>query len=143
MRSGAKVDDAATFIRDLVPGYSFMASVLFEEPDPKRQSELMEGVHAAKEKELHAALWLEDPTGDEVAEAYSSGGPHAGDFLLPPLPGTSGDKVMMMPEDEFVAALRARQRDRPQGHRAHRHLPGLRRVPQLARPVQARARPHG
>ena len=35
-----------------MPGYSFMASVLFEEPDPKRQSELMEGVHAAKEKEL-------------------------------------------------------------------------------------------
>ena len=106
----APLNDAATFIRDLVPGYSFMASVLFEEPDPKRQSELMEGVHAAKEKELHAALWLEDPTGDEVAEAYSSGGPHAGDFLLPPLPGTSGDKVMMMPEDEFVAALRARLR---------------------------------
>ena len=82
----APLNDAATFIRDMVPGYSFMASVLLEEPDSKRQSELMEGVHAAKGKELHTALWLEDPTGEETAEAYSSGGPHAGDFLLPPLP---------------------------------------------------------
>ena len=70
----------------------------------------MEDVHAAKEKELHAALWLEDPVGDDVAEAYSSGGLHAGDFLLPPLPGTPDDKVLMMPEDEFVTALRARLR---------------------------------
>ena len=46
----------------------------------------MEGVYAAKEKELHGALWLEEPTGAEAAEAYSDG-PRAEDFLLPPLPG--------------------------------------------------------
>ena len=49
-------------------------------------------------------------TGFELAEALSSGGPHAGDFLLPPLPGAPGDKVLMMPEDEFVTAWRARLR---------------------------------
>ena len=65
----APLNDAAAFIRTLVPGYSFVATALFEEPDPKRQSELMEGVHAAKEKELQSALSLEDPAGDEVAEA--------------------------------------------------------------------------
>ena len=102
--------NAATFIRTLVPGYSFLAAVLFEEPETKRQSELMEGVHAAKEGELLAALWAEDPTGAQVALAYSSGGAHAGDFLLPPLPGAPGDKVMMLTEDEFVTALRARFR---------------------------------
>ena len=106
----APLNDAATFIRTLVPGYSFLAAVLFEEPDPKRQSELMEGVHAAKESELLAALWREDPTGGEVAEAYSSGGPHSGDFLLPPLPGAPGDKAPLMPDDECVTALRARFR---------------------------------
>ena len=74
----APLNDAATFIRTLVPGYSFLAAVLFEEPETKRQSELMEGVHAAKEGELLAALWAEDPTGAQVAAAYSSGGAHAG-----------------------------------------------------------------
>ena len=106
----APLNDAATFIRTLVPGYSFLAAVLFEEPETKRQSELMEGVHAAREGELLAALWVEDPSGTEVAEAYSSGGAHSGDFLLPPLPGAPGDKVMMMTEDDFVTALRARLR---------------------------------
>ena len=70
----------------------------------------MEAVHAAKEGELLAALWAEDPSGGEVAASYSSGGEHAGDFLLPPLPGNSGDKVLMMPEDEGVTAMRARMR---------------------------------
>ena len=65
----APLNDTATFIRTLVPGYSFVATALFEEPGPNRQSELMEGVHAAKEKELQSALSLEDPAGDEVAEA--------------------------------------------------------------------------
>ena len=108
----APLNDAATFIRTLVPGYSFMASALFEEPDPKRQSELMEGVYAAKEKELHSALWLEDPTGAEVAEAYSSGGEHAGDFLLPQPPGASElpGKALKMTADDFFTAVRARLR---------------------------------
>ena len=108
----APLNDAATFIRALVPGYSFMASALFEEPDPKRQSELMEGVYAAKEKELHSALWLEDPTGAEVAEAYSSGGEHAGDFLLAQPPGASElpGKALKMAADEFYTAIRARLR---------------------------------
>ena len=104
------VDEAASIVRQLVPGYSFEAAALFEEPDPKRQAELMEAVHAAKEGALLTALWAEDPTGTEVAEAYSSGGPHAGDFLLPPFPGAPGDKFLMMTEDEFVIALRARMR---------------------------------
>ena len=84
---------------------------MFEKPDLWRQSELMEGVHAAKEKARRAALWLEDAVGSEVAEAYSSVGPHAEDFLLPPLPGTLDDKVLMIPGDEFVTALRARLRN--------------------------------
>ena len=104
------VDEAAGIVRQLVPGYSFAVEVLFEAPDPKRQAELMEAVHAAKESELLAALWAEDPSGGEVAASYSSGGEHAGDFLLPPLPGNSGDKVLMMPEDEGVTAMRARMR---------------------------------
>ena len=104
------VDEAASVVRQMVPGYSFEASVLFEEPDRKRQAELMDAVHTAKEGELLAALWAEDPTGTEVAEAYSSGGPHSGDFLLPPLPGARGDAILSMPEDEFVTALRARLR---------------------------------
>ena len=106
----APVDEAASLVRQLVPGYSFEVAVLFEEPDAKRQAELMEAVHAAKESELLAALWAEDPSGGEVAASYSSGGEHAGDFLLPPLPGNSGDKVLMMPEDEGVTAMRARMR---------------------------------
>ena len=108
----APLNDAATFIRTLVPGYSFLAAELFEEPEAKRQSELMEGVHAAREAELLTALWIEDPTGTEVAEAYSSGGPHSGDFLLPPLPREPGDSVMMMPDDLAIPALRARLRIR-------------------------------
>ena len=40
----------------MVPGYSFDADALFEEPDAKRQSELMEVVYAAKEEELVKAL---------------------------------------------------------------------------------------
>ena len=108
----APLNDTATFIRTLVPGYFFMDRVLFEEPDPKRQSELMESVYAAKEKELRKALWLEDPTGDEAAETYSSGGPHAADFLLPRLPGASDlpGKVMKMSAELFVTAFRARLR---------------------------------
>ena len=46
-QSGAK-----ECIRTLVPGYSFDADALFEEPDAKRQSELMEAVYAAKEAAL-------------------------------------------------------------------------------------------
>ena len=101
----APLNDAATAIREAVPGYSFLASELFEEPEPKRQAELMEGVYAAKEAELLAALWVEDPSGTAVAEAKSSGGEHSGDYLLPPLPGEPGDKVMTMPEEHFVTAL--------------------------------------
>ena len=106
----APLRDAASIIRTMVPGYSFEADALFEESDPKRQTELMAAVTSAKEAELLARLWAEDPTGTEVAEAYSSGGPGSGDFLLPPLPGAPGDSVMMMPEDECVTALRARLR---------------------------------
>ena len=104
------LDEAASSIREVVPGYSFMADQLFEEPEAKRQAELMDAVHAARAEELLAALWVEDPTGAEAAEAQSSGGPHAADFLLPPSPGEPGDKVMMMAEKEFVTALRARLR---------------------------------
>ena len=102
----APVDEAASLVRQLVPGYSFEVAVLFEEPDAKRQAELMEAVHAAKESELLAALWAEDPSGGEVAAAYSSGGPHAGDYLLPPFPTAPGERVLTMPEEEFVTALR-------------------------------------
>ena len=76
----------------------------------QRQAELMESVYSAKEAEVLAALWAEDPTGAAVAAAYSSGGPHAADFLLPPRPGAPGDKVFTMPEDEFLTALRALKR---------------------------------
>ena len=106
----APLAEAAPIIRAWVPGYSFEAAELFEEPEAKRQAELMDAVHAAKEAELYTALWVEDPTGDAAAEAYSSGGPHSGDFLLPPAPGAPGDKVLTMPEDEAVTAIRARLR---------------------------------
>ena len=43
----APLNDAATFIRTLVLGYSFMATAPFEELGTKRQFELMEGVDAA------------------------------------------------------------------------------------------------
>ena len=52
--------------------------MLLEEPDPKRQSERMEKVNAAKEAELLAALWVEDPIGTEATEVCSRGGAHAG-----------------------------------------------------------------
>ena len=32
----------------------------------------MEGVYAAKEKELHGALWLEEPTGAEHKHAWDT-----------------------------------------------------------------------
>ena len=70
----------------------------------------MDAVNAYKETQLLDALHAEDPTRGEACEAYSSGGPVAGDFLLPPLPGAPGTSVMMMSEDEFVTALRARLR---------------------------------
>ena len=43
----AHLNDKATSIQILGRGYSF-ATALFEEPDRKRQSELMQGVHVAK-----------------------------------------------------------------------------------------------
>ena len=57
-------------------------------------------------------MWLEDPAGDEADEAWSSGGAHAADFLLPPLPGASDlpGKVMKMSAELFVTAFRARLR---------------------------------
>ena len=61
--------EAASVIRTLVPGYSFDADALFEEPDAKRQSELMEAVYAAKEATLVDALWNKNPRGDAVAAA--------------------------------------------------------------------------
>ena len=103
----APIAEAAAIIREMVPGYSFEADALFEEPDPKRQSELMEAVHAAKEEALVPALLAEDPTGAELAEAYSSGGPHAADYLLPRTPGAPGAKVLTLSEDEGVTAIRA------------------------------------
>ena len=104
--------EAASIIRTMVPGYSFDADALFEEPDAKRQSELMEAVYAAKEAELVDALWHKNPRGDAVAAARSSGGPHAADFLLPPLPGASDlpGKVMKMSAELFATAFRARLR---------------------------------
>ncbi len=65
----APLAEAASVIRTLVPGYSFDADALFEEPDAKRQSELMDAVYSAKEAELHKALSAERPNGNEVAEA--------------------------------------------------------------------------
>ena len=106
----APLAEAASIVRLSVPGYSFEADVLFEEPDPKRQSELMEAVHSAKEEELLELLWVEDPRGYEVADAYSSGGPHAGDFLFPPSPSAPTVKVLTMPKDKFVNSLRTRLR---------------------------------
>jgi len=103
----APLAEAASVIRDMVPGYSFEADVLFEEPDPKRQSELMEGVYAAKEEALVPALLAEDPSGAELAEAYSSGGPHAADYMMPRAPGEPGEKVLSLTEDEGVTALRS------------------------------------
>ena len=55
-------------------------------------------------------MWAEDFAGGETAEAYSSGGPHVGDFVLPQSPAAPGDRVLTMPEDEFVESLRARLR---------------------------------
>ena len=66
--------EAASVIRTMVPGYSFDADALFEVPEAKRQSTLMEGVYAAKEEELVTALWRAHPRGDAVAAANSSGG---------------------------------------------------------------------
>ena len=86
----APLAEAASVIRGIVPGYSFEADVLFEEPDRKRQSELMDAVYAAKEEALVPALLAEDPTGAELAEAYSSGGPHAADYMMPRAPGEPG-----------------------------------------------------
>ena len=103
----APLAEAASVIRGMVPGYSFEADVLFEEPDRKRQSELMDAVYAAKEEALVPALFAEDPSGAELAEAYSSGGPHAADYLLPRAPGEPGEKVLSLTEDEGVVALRA------------------------------------
>ena len=65
----APLAEAASVIRVMVPGYSFEAAELFEEPDAKRQSELMDAVYSAKEAELHKALSAERPNGNEVAEA--------------------------------------------------------------------------
>ena len=105
--------EAASVIRTMVPGYSFDADALFEVPEAKRQSTLMEGVYAAKEEGLVTALWRWKPRGDAVAAANSSGGPHAADHLLPPPPPedagvTAGVKVLKMPEELGVVALRAR-----------------------------------
>ena len=101
--------EAASVIRTLVPGYSFDADALFEEPDAKRQSELMEAVYAAKEATLVDALWNKNPRGDAVAAARSSGGPHAADYLLPPTPAAAaaGTKALGLTEDEGVIAMRA------------------------------------
>ena len=62
----APLAKAASVIRIMVPGYSFEADALFEEPDAKRQSELMDAVYAAKEAELRTALWAENLPGTKL-----------------------------------------------------------------------------
>ena len=42
-----------------------------------------------------------------MQEAYSSGGPHAADYMMPRAPGEPGEKVLSLTEDEGLVALRA------------------------------------
>ena len=55
-------------------------------------------------------MWAEDPLGDDVAAANSSGGSHDAEFLLPRTPAEAGAEVLPLPEDEFLVAFRARAR---------------------------------